>query len=119
MKRKANRTSFKKGHKGKANRTSFKKGHKGLVGENNPNWKGDEAGYFSIHSWLNVHFGKPRICEHCGNKKAKRYEWANISKSYKRERTDWLRLCTSCHHKYDDSHRKTWITRKKKNAINT
>ena len=100
----------------KANITSFKKGHKGLVGEENPMWKGKEAGYIAIHDWLYLHFGKPRFCEHCGTKKAKKFEWANISKLHKRERIDWLRLCTSCHHKYDESRKKMWITRRKKNA---
>ena len=46
---------------------------KGRLGNKNPNWKG----------------GK------------KMYHWANISKSYKRNRNDWLRLCVPCHMKYD------------------
>lgn len=100
----------------KPNITSFKKGHKGFIGENNPLWKGDNAGYGAIHDWLKLHFGKPAFCEHCGTKTAKKFEWANVSKKNKRERSDWLRLCTSCHHKYDNSRQKMWETRRKDNA---
>lgn len=31
----------------------------------------------------------------------KRYEWANISGEYKRDRSDWVMLCPSCHRKID------------------
>lgn len=100
----------------KPNQTSFKKGHLGFVGKNNSMWKGNNAGYGAIHDWVRLHFGSPAFCEHCGTKTAKKYEWANISKEHKRDRTDWLRLCTSCHHKYDESRKKMWETRRKKNA---
>lgn len=33
--------------------------------------------------------------------KPSRYEWANISGEYKRERSDWVMLCPSCHRKID------------------
>lgn len=90
----------------------FQKGRKGMIGKENPNWKGDKAGYTAIHDWLEKWFGKPRFCEHCGTTNAKKYEWANISKKHKRQRDDWLRLCTSCHHKYDESRKKMWETRR-------
>lgn len=64
--------------------------------------------YGSTHDWIKRYFGKPEFCEHCGIKDSKKYEWANISKEYKRDRTDWLRLCTSCHHKYDNSRKTMW-----------
>lgn len=64
--------------------------------------------YGSTHDWIKRYFGKPNFCEHCGSKTAKKFEWANISGEYKRERTDWLRLCTSCHHKYDNSRKTMW-----------
>lgn len=96
------------------NQTSYKVGHKGMKESENPNWKGDKAGYGAIHDWLKLYFGKPKFCEHCGTKTAKKYEWANISKKYKRSRQDWLRLCTSCHHKYDGSRKKMWETRRNK-----
>ena len=68
--------------------------------ENNPKWKGDNVGYDALHAWVKRHYGKPPKCEHCGTTK-KRICWANKTKQYLRERTDWLRLCYSCHKKYD------------------
>ena len=44
----------------KVNSTSFKKGHTRTRGNKNPMWKGDEAGYTSIHDWLYLRLGKPR-----------------------------------------------------------
>ena len=74
-----------------------------------PMWKGVKANYISVHWWINVHWERPPACELCGEKQSKKYEWANISGLYKRERSDWLNLCTSCHHKFDNSHEKLWV----------
>lgn len=71
-------------------------------GEENHNWKGDDVGYFSLHAWVNRKLGRPRVCDHCGTTSAKRYEWANKCGLYKRDVNDWLRLCKSCHVKYDN-----------------
>lgn len=71
------------------------------LGSNSYIWKGEKAGYSAKHIWMSKTFGKPKFCEHCKSKNAKRYEWANISKKYRRKRNDWLRLCKSCHIKYD------------------
>lgn len=67
-----------------------------------PHWKGDKVGYMGLHRWVRMHLGKPSICEHCGNKDARKYEWANKSGKYLRDLTDWLRLCKPCHKKYDN-----------------
>ncbi len=75
----------------------FKKGHKPW------NWKGDDVGYASLHSWVRRHKGKPNDCKKCGKDKS-RYEWANISREYKRDLDDWVSLCTSCH-QYADYHK--------------
>ena len=64
-------------------------------------WKGENAGYVSKHKWVSKHKGKPSLCEHCGTTEAKRFEWANVSGEYKRELDDYIRLCKSCHNKYD------------------
>lgn len=69
--------------------------------EKNKNWKGDKVGYHGLHIWVAKHLGKPNKCEDCGTTKAKRFEWANISKNYRRDLTDWKRLCTKCHVKFD------------------
>lgn len=80
-------------------KTEFKKGQ--FEGVNNPNWKGDKVGYYSLHNWLYRKLGKPMKCELCGIKGNKRYNWANISLLYKRDLEDWIRLCLKCHKAFD------------------
>lgn len=70
-------------------------------GEDSWAWKGDSVGKSALHDWVIKHKGKPKKCEHCGTTKAKKFEWSNKSQEYKRELSDWQRLCTKCHHKYD------------------
>lgn len=72
-----------------------------MSGSKNPAWKGDNVGYGSLHDWVSLAKGKPNFCDHCKSTSEKKYEWANISKEYKRELKDWLRLCTSCHNVFD------------------
>lgn len=87
----------------------FQKGHRHGVGRKNKNWKGDLVGYDALHDWVRRNLGAPQKCEDCGitkppdgcGKKKDYFEWANKSKKYKREKTDWLRLCAKCHKKYD------------------
>lgn len=67
--------------------------------EDNPQWRGDDAGYWSIHKWVGRHFEKTGICEHCGEEKTT--EWANGDHTYRRVREDWLELCRSCHWRMD------------------
>lgn len=57
--------------------------------------------YKVLHKWVARKLGRPRLCQHCGSTDAKKFEWANISKEYKREVTDWIRLCTPCHQVFD------------------
>lgn len=96
----------------KANSTSFKKGHLGYRGASNPMWKGEKAGYYSKHDRIKVLFGRPNICEKCNCTDKKKYEWANLSGEYKTERSDWLRLCVSCHRIHDGHAKKMWETRR-------
>ena len=72
-----------------------------MVGKLNPQWKGLNAGYTSKHYRIYVRFGKPKKCDSCGIQSAKKYEWANLSGEYKTERSDWKRLCVSCHRLFD------------------
>lgn len=62
-------------------------------------YKGDKASYSAIHKWVYKYFGQPMECEQCGktSKNYRHIQWANISGSYKRERSDWIRLCVWCH----------------------
>jgi hypothetical protein len=71
--------------------------------EKHHNWKGDEVSYNGLHKWLNRKLGKPDTCEFCGKTglTGKEINWANKSHKYNRNLNDWLRLCSSCHKKYD------------------
>lgn len=80
-------------------KTEFKKGENAR--ELNHKWKGEEAGYTAKHIWARNHFGRPIFCEHCKTSKRGMYHWANISKEFKRDRDDWLRLCVPCHKRFD------------------
>jgi hypothetical protein len=72
----------------------------------------DNPTYRAMHSWVQRQLGTPNICKHCGIKDSRRYDWANISKEYKRNLNDWIRLCHRCHFIYDDVANKAWKTRK-------
>jgi hypothetical protein len=73
---------------------------KGSMG-NTSHWKGDKAGYWARHRWLDKHIGRPKKCDHCGDTTKSRYEWANISGNYLRDPDDYLRLCKKCHVAFD------------------
>lgn len=75
-----------------------------MLGDKNVNWKGDKASYGAIHDYVNYHYGQPQICEQCPAKDlgSRKHQWANISGRYKRDRSDWIRLCAKCHFRYDD-----------------
>jgi hypothetical protein len=70
-------------------------------GSSHQKWKGGEVGYHALHAWIKRERGSPGRCEHCGTTTAKRFEWANKDHKYSRSLEDYLRLCTSCHRKYD------------------
>jgi len=85
-----------------------KEGGKSQKLEANPRWKGGDAGYYSIHQCLTRNHGKPPSCAHCRCKgheeKDGRWsiQWAKRKyKRYTRNVNDYLRLCRSCHRKYD------------------
>lgn len=79
--------------------TKYQKG--AIVGDNHHNWKGDNVGYYALHSWVERQLGKPLKCESCGTSEPRKYEWANKSGDYLRDVSDWLRLCTPCHRMHD------------------
>lgn len=72
-----------------------------ISNENNYLWKGKNVSYTGLHQWVARKLGKPSKCKYCGTTNAKKFEWANISRKYFRNLEDWIRLCTSCHRKYD------------------
>ena len=63
--------------------------------EKNPNWKGDKAGYTSLHHWVKCYFTKPPLCEICKSKKP--YDLANRTRVYARAFDNWWWLCRRCH----------------------
>lgn len=73
----------------------------GKYGEKSRRWKENDASYSAKHHWILKHYGKASKCEKCGSKNCKRYEWANISGEYKRDISDYMQLCPSCHRKMD------------------
>ena len=103
-----NKGWFRKGQKNKhplkkgthnSPKTEFTKGK--ISNEKHPNWKGDGVSYAGLHIWINKKLGKPKHCAYCGRNDDRMYHWANISKSYKRELSDWIRLCVPCHSRFD------------------
>jgi hypothetical protein len=75
----------------------------------------DLPGYSAVHWWIKKEAGKPLWCNRCGVSGPGRYEWANISKEYKRELSDWMRLCVSCHRReaFEVGENTTWNKGKK------
>jgi len=60
--------------------------------------------YWSAHWWISDRYGRPELCENsktsCRGVSSK-YHWANLSGECKRIRSDWKRLCVSCHRLLD------------------
>lgn len=77
-----------------------------IMGNNNPNWKGDRAGYRALHEWIESIRGKPDRCDECGaTEKPKKYKrffcWVNLNHKYNRNVEEWAKMCVVCHGKYD------------------
>lgn len=65
-------------------------------------WKGDKAHIRTKHMWIARTFGRPEACDNVNCLgRSKFYDWANISGKYKRDRSDYFRLCRSCHKRFD------------------
>ena len=75
-------------------------GMRGRTGELHPAWKGDAVGYRALHEWVESKLGKPKKCAHCGAEN-RVIQWANKSKRYLRDITDWIELCVPCHRVFD------------------
>lgn len=93
-------------------RTEFEKGQKPwnkdikylqITDSLHPMWKGNDVSYGALHSWIARKLGKPTNCENCDkiNLNGRKIHWANKNGKYKRNLSDWIRLCVSCHKKYD------------------
>lgn len=92
------------GHKTNNGKTAWNKGLKLLAqqGANHFAWKGKEVSYRNLHRWVERLIGKPSKCVNCSiTGYGHKMHWANLSGHYKRELTDWVRLCPKCHKAYD------------------
>ena len=62
---------------------------------------GTKLEYSRLHAQVYKLRGKPKRCEHCGTTDPdKHYQWANKTGNYA-DPSDYLRLCASCHRRYD------------------
>lgn len=80
------------------------------AGEDNPEWKGEDAGYQAKHCWMRRHYPLTGTCETC-NRSDRPTEWANLDHEYRRVREDWRELCRSCHAIHDRAHGLRFTTR--------
>lgn len=72
-----------------------------ISGKDHYKWKGNKVSYRGLHYWVERQLGKPMKCTFCLNSNKNKYDWANISGLYKRELSDWIRLCKKCHIQFD------------------
>lgn len=74
-----------------------------ISGNKHPRWKGEKVSYRNLHRWVEREMGKPDTCSQCNlsGLRERQIHWANKSRYYKRELSDWLRLCAKCHKAYD------------------
>lgn len=73
-----------------------------LSGDNHFAWKGEDVKYRGLHSWIERTLGKPNKCSACGKiGYGRQMHWANKGHVYKRNLTDWVRLCVKCHKAFD------------------
>lgn len=97
-----NRVSLKCPNCGKIN--SVLKGRKGFCNKScHDNYQviNHPVSYGGIHSFVRRYYGVPKVCENCGKTEDKKFEWANVSGKYILDKSDWIRLCCSCHRKFD------------------
>lgn len=99
-----NRPAWNKGLKG------FRAGEKhhwygrNVSYDKSPTWKGINVGYRGLHLWVQKILGTPNECSFCEKKgTGHNMHWANLSGEYKREKSDWIRLCPKCHCIFDKS----------------
>jgi hypothetical protein len=85
-------------------------------GENNPSFKGDEAGYGAIHAWVRRRKLKPALCEKCGLVPPR--DLANKSGKYLRDLSDWDYLCRKCHMDSDNRNSQLRVSGKSRKLPN-
>jgi hypothetical protein len=67
----------------------------------------DSDNYFTQHKRVARARGNPCRCEHCGTTEPDRaYDWAFNHVGDRQNVQDYIRLCRSCHRKFDDTPQK-------------
>lgn len=103
--------------KSKIGNEPWNKGSKGLTKRNSGSfysseskWKGTLKEYKILHYWVGKYLGKPKGCSMCKTViNTRGIHWANISGEYKKELSDWIRLCAKCHYEFDNVERRRGI----------
>ncbi len=74
-----------------------------LQGENQGQWRGEDASYVAKHNWVRKWKGAALMCEKCGKEKTTKcsIQWANIDHKYRRVLDDYIALCVKCHRAFD------------------
>lgn len=105
MRCKTCRKQIARNHRKFCSKECYWKSLEGVKGETAPGYK-RIVGKSQVHKWMDVHYGQDKICEGApGIKcrgKATVYDWAlKKGYEYERKRENFLRLCRSCHRRYD------------------
>lgn len=81
----------------------LKKPCKYLAKRRGMRFKGTKSQYRVLHRWVERKLGQPNKCEHCEKivLNNRFIHWANKSGKYLKDLSDWIRLCSKCHAKYD------------------
>lgn len=86
-------------------------------------WKGEKAKHSAKHTWIRNSFGRAYKCENLDCKKeSKKFDWANLSSNYFRDKSDYKMLCRKCHSIMDKSkyckngHKRTETNTKKEKS---
>lgn len=93
--------------KSEETKNKISKSHKGkYVGDKNPNWKGDNAGYHPKHVWLRKNKPKPEVCDICGlpeyyNDNLGKLRLSNKTGKLIRDINNFQWVHESCHKWYD------------------
>ena len=65
------------------------------IHDNNPSWKGEDAGYIAIHVYVRKYNPPPKECQKCGE--IKPLDLACITGIYNRDFSNYRYLCHKCH----------------------
>jgi hypothetical protein len=77
----------------------------GRTGELSSQWKGDSAGIDAQHKRISAVRGTPKSCEQCGTTDPDQYyHWAFNNTGDRLNIWDYLRLCVTCHRRFDDAY---------------